>query len=141
MKSQPPLISQVAKIWGTKTLEDLRTEAVLKKTGIAFEEVRKKDGKRLFMVMCVTGQKNLAYLSTFLNLIDNGVTEDWNTLSLVEVLLRASSSGLAFEMLRSDGGYPLAVALIAADPCSVLKITGFFNMPEFTRSSRFRHKV
>ena len=60
------------------------------------------NGKRLFMVMCVTGEEHIAYVSERLNLIEDGLVEDWNKLTLAEVLMRTSrAGGLCFEFTQA----------------------------------------
>jgi hypothetical protein len=131
MKNLAHFIDKLSKEWTTKTLDDLRSEAVLEDTGLAFDAVREANGKRLFMVMCVTGEKNIAYVSERLNLIEDGLVEDWSTLTLAEVLMRTSrAGGLCFELFQGDSGTILAVTLIAADPDSVRTLSGLFDMPE-----------
>ena len=131
MKNLAQFIDKLSKNWTTKTLEDLRSEAVLEDTGIAFDAVREPNGKRLFMVMCVTGEEHIAYVSERLNLIEDGLVEDWNTLTLAEVLMRTSrAGGLCFELAQGDSGSILAVTLVAADPVSVSTICALFDMPE-----------
>ena len=124
-------IAKLSKDWTSKTLEDLRSEAVLEDTGLAFDAMREANGKRMFMVMCVTGEQNIAYLGEHMNLIEDGFVEDWNTLSLAAVLMRTSrAGGLCFELFKGDSGSLLAVTLIAADPDSASKLCALFDMPE-----------
>lgn len=131
MKNFEQFLIQHSKKWTTKTLEDLRSEAVLEDTGIAFDAVREANGKRLFMVMCVTGEEHITYVSERLNLIEDGLVEDWNTLTLAEVLMRSGrAGGLCFELAQGDSGSILAVTLIAADPASASIICTLFDMPE-----------
>ena len=131
MKDFAQFIDKLSKNWASKTLEDLRSEAVLEDTGIAFDAVREANGKRLFMVMCVTGEQDIAYVSEHLNLIKDGLIEDWKTLTLAEVLMRTSrAGGLCFELAQGDSGSILAVTFIAADPVSVSRLCALFDMPE-----------
>jgi len=81
--------------------------------------------------MCVSGAANIDHLRKCLDLVDDGVVEDWKTLSLAEVLLRtARGGGLCFEFAKDASGCVMAVCLIAADPDSVTRLCGFFMMPE-----------
>ena len=131
MKNLSQFIAKLSKDWTSKTLEDLRSQAVLEDTGLAFDAVREGNGKRLFMIMCVTGETNIAYVRERMNLIDDDLAEDWNTLTLAEVLMRTSrAGGLCFELFEGDSGTLLAVTLIAADPNSVSRLCALFNMPE-----------
>lgn len=64
-------------------------------------------------------------------MVDDGVNEDWNTLSLGTLVMRASAcpNGLAFEPLRGSGDEWLALALIAAVPDSVQMLETVFELP------------
>ena len=132
MKGVPRHILKIIDSWASKTLEDLRCDAVLEETGIAYEAVRFPKGKRVCLVMCVTGHDQILRLRGAVDFIDDGVHEDWGTLSLGTVLMRASvlPHGLAFEPLRRGGDEWLAFALIAAEPDSVTMLEALFDLPE-----------
>jgi hypothetical protein len=83
------------------------------------------------MVMCVTGEENIALVGHAFRFVDDGIEEDWRALTLADVLLRTSrAGGFCFEVFTGGGTSPLAVALIAADPDSVAKIGLVFDLPK-----------
>ncbi len=124
-------ILKVVQSWSARTLEDLRCDAVLEDTGIAYTAMRAPNGKRICMAMCVTGDDQIRRLREAIDLVDDGVHEDWCTLSLGEMLMRSSvmPNALAFEPLRGSGDEWLAFALIAAVPDSVRMLEVFFDLP------------
>ena len=120
----------IAKKWTNKTLEDLRVEAERADTGIMFDAVRSSTGGRALIVACVTDLDQISRLEKALDLVDDGITEDWNTLSLSEVSMRSwRAGGLCFESLRDEYGRRSALALIAASPDSIRIIEAIFEMP------------
>jgi hypothetical protein len=122
--------SQLAKTWGTKTLEELRVEAEHEATGIRYECIRADGGQRFIIVMCLTDMDQIARLERAIELVDDGLTEDWNTLTLGHVAIRTTlGDGFGFESLRDEYGRRSVVVLIAADPRSIHIIETVFELP------------
>lgn len=126
------LATRVAKVWTSKTLEDLRVEAERGDSGISFDSIRADNGRRFMVVLCVADIDQIARLETGLDLIDDNATEDWNTLTLATLAMRAASNGgsLRFESQRDEFGRRSALALIAADPHSISLLENIFEMPK-----------
>lgn len=124
--------SQLAKNWGTKTLEDLRIEAEREATGIAFESIRADGGQRFVVILCATDIDQIARLERAFNFVDDPDSEDWSTVSLATLAVRMmrNGGGLRFESLRDEYSRRSALALIAADPDSIRMIEAVFEMPK-----------
>jgi hypothetical protein len=118
--------------WGKKSLEELRLEAEREVSGIAFEAIRAGGGQRFMLVLCATDIDQIALLERAFNFIDDGVAEDWNTLTLAHLALRLmrNGGGLKFESIRDEYGRRTALVLIAGEPDSIRIIEGIFNMPK-----------
>ena len=121
-------LKEFSRKWSTRTLEDFRGQAVLEESGISYEALV-ADGKRMFLALCVTGEKSLGRLLQQLDMVDDGKEEDWNNFSLGTMLERTmQTGGLGFEPLRGSGGTFLAIALMAAGPDSVVKLERLFGL-------------
>ena len=123
--------AKAAEAWGSRTLEDLRGEAVLEDTGVAFTALRVENGRRMSLVICITGEDQIRRVRSDVKFSDDGVNEDWRTLSLGTVVMRAAAApgGLAFEPLRAGGDEWLALAMIAALPDSIRMLEQLFGLP------------
>ncbi len=112
-------LAKAAAHWCHKTLAQLRDEARAEKTGIAFDALRVAGGPRLMLVACITGDQ-APRLLRHITLVEELPRADWATLSLFDFAVRARSTGkLAFEIERDDSSMVSALAISAADPCSV----------------------
>ena len=112
-------------------MEQLCIDAEREATGIAFESIRIKDGKRSIIVMCVTGIDQITRLEKAFDLVDDNIIEDWNTLTLGDVAARAArGSGFCFEALRDESGRRSALVLIAAEPRSINILESAFSLPK-----------
>ena len=131
METIETINKKLSEEWTAKTLEDLRIQAEQSDTGIVFEAVREKDGRRFFMVMCVTGVKNIDYACRVMNVWDDRPTEDWSSYTLTEAVVGTAKDGvIGFEVFKGDSGLVSAVALIAADPNSCSIIGRLFDLPK-----------
>jgi hypothetical protein len=120
-----------ANAWGDKTLEELRCEADREETEIAFEALRASEGQRFMIVACVTDIDQIARLEQVLDLVDDNLKEDWNTLTLADVAMRSARvGGMCFEALRDEYGRRSALALIAVDPRSIRMVETLFELPK-----------
>ncbi len=83
------------------------------------------------VILCVADIDQIARLESRLDFVDDGILEDWNTLSLAEVTMRsARAGGLCFESLRDEHGRRNALALIAVGPDSITQLEGIFDLPK-----------
>ena len=125
------LATMLLNTWAKKSLEELRVQAEREHTGIAFESVRADRGQRFMLVLCATDIDQIALLERAFNFVDDGVTEDWNTVTLAHLAMRLmrNGGGLRFESRRDEYGRRNALALIAAEPDSIRTVEGIFKMP------------
>lgn len=115
---------------GTKTLEVFRVEAERQAKGTLYESIRLDGGQRFMIVMCLTDVDQIARLEKAVDLVDDGSTEDWNTLTLADVAMRTVRGvGFGFESLRDEYGRRSAVVLTATDPRSMRIVETIFNLP------------
>jgi hypothetical protein len=126
------LASTLYNTWGKTSLEELRIQADRADNGIAFESIRADDGKHLMIVLCATDIDQIALLEKNFYFDDNGVTKDWNTLSLVHLALHLmqNGGGLRFMSRRDEYRRRNALALIAIDPAPIVTIETVFNLPK-----------
>jgi hypothetical protein len=63
--------------------------------------------------------------------VDDGIVEDWNTLTLGTLAVRAiRGGGFCFDALQDENGRRSALVLIAAEPCSIQILESAFNFPK-----------
>ena len=131
MNNIDQLAQMLLNTWARTSLGELRVKAEREATGIAFESVRADRGQRFMLVLCATDIDQIALLERAFNFVDDGVTEDWNTVTLAHLAMRLmrNGGGLRFESLKDEFGRRSALALIAADPNSIRIIEGIFKMP------------
>jgi len=79
--------------------------------------------------MCITGEHQIGLLERAFELVDSGVMEDWETLTLAEVFARTvRGAGFGFELIRGINGRPSAVVLISVEPRSMQKLETLFGL-------------
>lgn len=132
MKAIDEIAALLTNTWAQKTLEELRLQAVNEATGIAFDAVRTEEGQRMMIVLCVTGFDQIARLERAFSLEDDGVTEDWNSLTLADLAMRQmiNGGGLRFESFRDQYDRRSAMMFVATEPDSVRIIETAFSMPK-----------
>jgi hypothetical protein len=124
------IAAHLAKTWGSKTLEDLRVEAEKEQTGIAFESMRAQVGQRFMIIICLTDVDQITLIEKALDLVDDGVEEDWSTLTLAAIAMRtAKGVGFAFESQRDEYKRRSALVLAATEPQSVKLMETMFALP------------
>ena len=124
----PMQIARVVREWSSKTLEDLRSDAVLEDTGIAFDAVREQDGMRICLVICVTGEDQLRRFREA-GLVDNGADIDWAAFTTgAAVTLAALSGTICVKALKSSGDSWMALVMAAAVPDSIRRLEDFFDL-------------
>jgi len=130
MRNIEEIAAELAKRWFGKTLEDFRIEAEKAPGGVAFESVRAQDGRRFITLVCIADIDEIARVEQELQLVDDNIIEDWNTLSLADLVVRTFLGGeLRFESRRDEFGRRSALVLIAADPRSIRIIERLFVLP------------
>jgi len=118
----------VARAWSQKTLEDVRAEAVLAATGIAFDAVRLADGQRIAMVVCVTDMDQIARVVRVLGMELGEDAPDWGALTLAALgILSCERATLIFEPCFDEYKRCSALALIAATPDSIRTLDVIFD--------------
>lgn len=124
-------ILKAAKHWETKSLEDLRIDATLEDSGIAFEALRAPNGRRIHIVLCVTGEEQIRAICSDYQFSLERPPKDWTNFSVYEALKEnlSSNPSLTFEMCRGDSGELLAIAFIATDPYAVSFLDRNFGLP------------
>jgi hypothetical protein len=117
--------------WAKKSLEELRVEAEREATGISFESVRADKGQRFMLVLCATDIDQIALLERRFNFVDDGISEDWNAVTLADLAMRLfrNGGGLRFESRRDEYGRRTALALVAIDPDSIRQVESIFTLP------------
>lgn len=129
MNNLEEIAARLARTWGKSTLAEFRLEAEREANGTLFESLRVEGGRRLVIVLCMTDVDQIAEVERALDMVD-GPTEDWNTLTLSDVVMRtAVGPGLSFECLRDEYGRRSAVILTAADPRSIQILERVFSLP------------
>lgn len=130
MQTIEEIVAELTRRWGRMTLADLRCAALQEATGSAFEALRAKDGKRLFLLMCLTARGQILQVEQALDLVDDGQAEDWTTLTLVELLVRTGrAGGFCFEALRDEDGRRIALVLMATEPRSITILESLGSLP------------
>lgn len=133
MKISPP--EQMAYLlqerWGSKTLGELRSQALIEKTGLMFDAVREAQGRRLVLAMCVTGFNEVAMLSKVFEFNLTGPAKNWENFTLLEMCMRnmAGGGGLCFELHKDSDGVTSALVLMATDPKSMATLEKIFTLP------------
>lgn len=117
--------------WGSKTLGELHSQALLEKTGLMFDAVREAQGRRFLLAMCVTGSNEVAMLSKVFEFDFTGPTENWENFTLLEMCMRnvAGGGGLCFEPYKDSDGVASALVLMATDPKSMAILEKVFTLP------------
>ena len=125
------LASTLYHAWGKTQLEDLRIQADRETSGIAFESTRADDGKRLMIVLGATDIDQIALLEKNFDFVDDGITKDWNALSLARLAmhLMQNGGGSRFMTRRDEYQRRNALALIAIDPAPIRIIETVFKLP------------
>ena len=131
MNAIEQMATMLLNTWAKKPLEELRIDAEREASGIAFESFRADGGQRFMIVLVATDVEQIALLEKAFELVDDGIVEDWNEITLADLAFRVmrKRGGLRFESLRDEYGRRSALALIAAEPGSVRLIETFFKMP------------
>lgn len=130
MNTLDQIVAEITRQWGATTLADLRRSAQKEANGSFFSALRAKDGKRIFLFMCLTARGQILQVERSLDLVDDGNAEDWSTLTLVELLVRTvRAGGFCFEALRDDDGRRIALALIATEPHSISILESLGSLP------------
>lgn len=131
MSNIEQLTDLVMKQWGSKSLESLRRQAKSEATGIAFDALRVAGGKRLMLVICVTKKDAIKLLEKAFDFADNGPAEDWTTLTLLEIAMRAvAGPGFAYEGIKDQTGGFSDIILISTEPRTMGVIEQIFTMPK-----------
>lgn len=120
---------QIRDKWSNKTLAEFRIEAERESSGMVYESFRPDTGQRLVLVLCLTDIDQIQTLERGFELRDDGIEEDWNTLTLGEVFRRTVlGSGIAFESLRDEYGRRAALVICTAEPQSIARLRALFNL-------------
>lgn len=122
------LTAQVMASWGKKTLADFRRESEQHPEGGVFESIREPGGRIALIILCVTDPNQIAQLEKDFSFVDDGNVEDWNTLTLLDLMMRPPMDRPAFECLRDAQGRRSALVLIAKDPRSITIVESFFGL-------------
>jgi len=94
-------VAHITAAWGNKTLAEFRDEAGREDNGTVYESIRVPGGHRLMLIICLTDVDQIGLVERAFEFVDDGATEDWNTMTLGEVLKRTVlGAGISFEALR-----------------------------------------
>jgi hypothetical protein len=116
--------------WSGKTLAEFRDEAEREDTGTVYEAFRVETGPRLMLMMCLTDVDQIEMVERAFEFVDDGLQEDWNSLTLAEVFRRTVlGSGIAFESLRDEYGRRAALVICSTEPQSMQRLNLLFDLP------------
>ena len=116
--------------WGEKTLEALRQEATKEFNGTAFEAIRANTGQRLAIVICATGEHEMARLARPNSVPAGCAPVNWDATMVAEVVVGAfKSEAIVYLEKRTTNNRLSAVLLISADPRSNKILEQLFNLP------------
>lgn len=114
--------------WGTKTLEDFRSESERHPEGGVFEAIREPGGKRMIILLCATRPEDISQFVKMFSLIDDGESQDWKTLTLLDLVMGSERAGFSFACLRDKNGKRCALIFIAHGPRSIAIIERVFGL-------------
>lgn len=125
-----PIVHEISKKWSRKTLSQFRSEAQAELNGTVFESIRFAGGERIALVMCLTGQHELALAATRFQFASDSQQPppNWETATLADMLIN-THDGLAYEELLDPVGRRIAVAFCAYGRHAIDTIGKVFNLP------------
>lgn len=130
MTNLDEIVSLITNRWGSRTLQQLREEALIDPNRSVFEAIRAESGQRVAVMVCLTARGHILQVEQGFDLVDDGNAEDWNTLTLVEVFARTvRAGGFCFEAVRDEEGRRVALVLSATEPRSISKLELMGNLP------------
>jgi hypothetical protein len=122
------IASRLETLWGGQTLASLRDEATREFNGTCFSALRRRDGPRDVLIVCVTGAHELGKLEG-LDPAQAYPFGDWSKVSLFEAWLRTRlAGGFCYDAERKSGQALSAVVLIAAVPRSITRLEALLNL-------------
>jgi hypothetical protein len=123
------VVSALTNNWGANTLQDLLKRAVDSDTELAFSAIG-ANGVRFVIALCTTNSDQIAAFGKRFDLETDTGSDDWRTLRLAGLARRALEERtiLTFVRKRPDKTVS-ALALIAADPESIVTLTTLFVIP------------
>jgi len=122
------IAEQLDRAWGGKTLEWLREQATREFNGTSLSSLRWSGGPRRILVICLTGQHEIAKISSLQPQTARSFA-DWSSVSLFEATVVAiSAGGFAYTFKGSSLATANAVVLIAAAPSSVAMLERVFQL-------------
>ncbi|MEJ6643515.1 MAG: hypothetical protein QNL33_09670, partial [Akkermansiaceae bacterium] len=87
---------------GNKTVSLLYAEASAEETGIAFDAVKAPNGKRAYMVLCVTEPNAIRGIEKVFDFGNDSPPAPWDQLLVSEFLMRCGpTEGLAYEDIQN----------------------------------------
>jgi hypothetical protein len=123
------LVELVRSNWGTKTLEAFRLESERHPEGGVFEAMRGPGGRRMIILLCATRPEDISRFVTMFSLVDDGVGNDWETTTLLDLLMGSEGkTGLGFSCLRDKDGRRRALIFLAHDPRSISMVERVFGL-------------
>lgn len=115
--------------WGTTTLQDLLQRAVESSAELAYSAFG-ADGVRLITAVCTTNSDQIAAFGRRFDLETDTGAEDWRKLTLAGIARRALDDRTIVTFVRKRPDKTIsALAFIAADPDSNVKLTSLFAIP------------
>jgi len=123
------IVSALTTNWGTTTLQDLLKRAVDSGTELAYSAIG-ADGVRSVVALCTTNSDQIAAFGRKFDLETDTGAEDWRKLTLAGIARRALDDRTILTFVRKRPDKTIsALALIAADPDSNVKLTSLFGIP------------
>jgi hypothetical protein len=115
--------------WNSRTLSDLYRQAKEEINGTAFSCLR-INGKRAVVVVCITEPDQIAFFERRFDLLTDTGLDDWASLTLRDVALRALGANTLLILPRKMAPRALsALGLIAADPSSIAALETLIDFP------------
>jgi len=130
--STDQMVDHLTKEWNEVTLAAFHKEAQQQPSRIALKSLRLPGGPRLVLMICIATPEHVEAFRKILGFDFSVHTHsDWAA-TPISILFRdtVQAGGLQYEILRDHLEMPSALVLSAADPVSIKKLSGMFDLPK-----------
>ena len=123
------ITTQLADIWGAKTLSEFRNEAAKELNGTAFVSLRAGSSPRHVLAFCLTGEHEIAQVKKKFKLPKRAAF-NWKQTTLPKLAARAMfEGGFICDAEIGRDNRLTALVMMSTDPRTIAILEKAFNMP------------